>query len=117
MIPVPLGQTVTVVSRVAAAPDSFGNDTFTETTLAVPNCVVWPPIFRPMSSLTENTANRDTVTTGLWVLFPPGTNVRAIDRVLVNAISYEVEGDPDTHISPLTGTDIGVLATLKKVTG
>lgn len=109
----PFGRTVTVRSTtVAAEPDTYGNDVLTSTSVDVHGCVVWP---RESSELA---GGRDTVTSGLNVLAPPGTAVKATDQVTVDGVTYDVDGEPAVWgPSPFTGTQAGVLVTLTRVTG
>lgn len=112
----PLGQTVTVVTRTPGSPDAYGNDTWTETTVDVDGCAVWPHPANSASGV-EIQTDRDTVFTNILCMFPAGTAVAAISRVVLPTGSYEVEGDPADYLSPLTGTTPGRLVNLRKVTG
>lgn len=106
-----IGHTVTLVTRTRSGVDSDGNDVLTETPTDVAGCVVWP---RGSSELLQG---QDTTIAGLWVLFPAGTTVTAIDAVIVDGDTWEVDGDPEQHRSPFTGRSPGVVVALSKVRG
>lgn len=108
----PGGETVTLTRReLSPTPDEFGNDVYTPTPVAVAGCVVWP------RTSSEDTNAADTITTGLTVLLPPGTDATAVDAVTVRGATYEIDGEPGVFRSPFTSTDPGVLINLTRVTG
>lgn len=114
--PAPGPTTVTLLRAGPPGQDGYGNDVLTETSVAVPGCVVWPSA---ASSSDELTAGRDTVITGLTVLAPPGTAVAPVDRVQVPGYdgTFDVVGQPADWTSPLTGSRAGVQVSLRRVTG
>jgi hypothetical protein len=110
------GETVTVLSRELAEPDADGNDVYSDTEVDVPNVAVLPMDANATAG-NEQDQGRDTVIVGLSLLMPPGTVVRATDRIRVRGRTYEVTGEPVEMRSPLTGTDAGLSVALKDVTG
>ena len=105
------GQTVTLITRTKTGEDSYGNDVYGETPTDVPGCVVWP------TASTENVQAEDQVITGLTALLPVGTDVSAIDAVIVAGLRYEVVGDPSSFSSPFSNLNPGIEIRLSKVTG
>lgn len=107
-----IGEPVTLVTRTRNGVDSDGNDVYTDTpTDVLGGCVIWP---RGSSELVQGV---DTTITGLWLLFPPGTQVSATDRVIARGDTWEVDGDAQQHRSPFTGRIPGVLVAVTKVRG
>lgn len=108
---VPYRTPVTLVRRTKGPwPDSFGNDVYTESTSAV-----WA-VYAPGSS-TEQVQGRDTVTTTATIYLDAGTDVAAIDAVIVAGQRFEVDGAPTTWSSPLTGWTPGIEVRLRGVVG
>lgn len=107
----PFGQDVTLVRRTVSGRDAYGNDVFTETQTAIPGCPVWP------RSSTENVQAQDLTITGVAALLPAGTDVSAVDAVLIAGLKYEVDGEPAVFVSPFTNLAPGVQLNLKRVTG
>lgn len=117
MIIVPYPETVTVV-RVAT--DKFGDRT-DGATHDVSGCAVYPRMAKAAVSITrsvgETTSADDIVAFGLGVLMPPGSDVLATDRVIVQGNEYEVDGNPTAWSSPLSNFQPGIEVLLKRVTG
>ncbi|MCW2901912.1 MAG: hypothetical protein JWO67_4177 [Streptosporangiaceae bacterium] len=106
----PYGVPIVLVKRSKSGTDSFGNDVFAVTTSTVLGA------FAPGGS-TEQVQGQDTVTTQPTVFLPVGTNLAAVDAVQVAGLTFEVDGDPNTWISPLTGNGFGLEVKLRRVTG
>jgi hypothetical protein len=106
----PFGQAITLIRRVKAAPDAFGNDTWTTATSTVSGA------FNPGTSV-ELVQGEDVLTTQPTVMLPPGTQVAAVDAVQVDGDIYEVDGSPNAPVNPFTGWAPGVVVKLKRVTG
>lgn len=111
MHPFTYGQTVTIVQRIPAGQDEYGNDAFTDQTVDIPLCVVAPANTSETFSFTEQVS--DTV----MVYFPAGTEVGYLDAVLINGDKYEVQGNPQSFISPFSGHDSPVQVRVSRVTG
>lgn len=101
---------MTVIERVKAPPDAFGNDTWTEVRTDVRG------VFNPGGS-TEIVQGQDVVIVQPTVVLPPGTDVAAIDAVEVDGNRYEVDGSPSAPVSPFTNWAPGVVVKLRRVTG
>jgi hypothetical protein len=106
----PFGQPITLIRRVKAALDAFGNDTWTTTTATVSGA------FNPGTSV-ELVQGEDLLTTQPTVMLPPGTQVNALDAVQVDGLVYEVDGSPNSPVNPFTGWAPGVVVKLRRVTG
>jgi hypothetical protein len=105
------GVTVTFHTRTASGKDAYGNTTYAETNVDVPNCG-----FDPGGS-TELVQGQDMVRSQPTVYAPTGTVVGPIDQVTVNGTRYDVDGSPNTYVSPFTGWATPVVIRLKGVTG
>lgn len=106
----PFGETITVIRPPAK--DKFGDPVAgSAAETAVPGCAFWP------RTTTELLNGQNTLIEGLDVFFPPGTDVRATDRLRITGLIYEVDGDPGVWRSELTGTDAGIQASATRVTG
>lgn len=106
------GREVTLVRRAVLGVDPVGNDVRGEVATVVGGASWWPTVS------TEDNANAETVTAGLSLLLPPGTNVDAVDRVRVDGELFTIQGRPAVwERSPLSGSSAGVLVTLRRVTG
>ena len=108
----PYGEDVALARREVIGVDQYGNDVPETVTTTIPGCVVWP------RTSVEYTDARDTVITGITVIFPPGTDVEAIDVVIVRGEEYEVTGQPFVWAqNPWTNSKAGVQVELRQVTG
>ncbi|MCW2904689.1 MAG: hypothetical protein JWO67_6954 [Streptosporangiaceae bacterium] len=104
----PAGITVTVQRQTE---DKWGNFTTT---------VEFPigPCGIDYTSSTEQTEQRDTVTRLATLYTPPGSDIRAPDRVLLpDGSRWSVVGHPADFTQPLTGWNPGMTVTLQKVDG
>ena len=114
------GESITVITRTVSGRDADGNDVFSETQTVVNGCVFWPRL-SARGSATANSGEflngADRIIYGLAGLVPPGTVVKATDRVIARGELYEVDGEPALWQSPLTGTQGGTEVNLTRVTG
>lgn len=106
---VPFPETVTIIR---ASLDPYGDPTGTVET-DVPGCAVSP---RGLGAQTR-TFDQDTTVTYLTVLFPPGTNLLSSDQIRVRGVVYRVDGVPTRDLSPISGRDYGIEASLITTTG
>lgn len=106
------GETVTVIRRVLAGRDRYGNDRYTTSSTVVAGVSV-----RSAGSAENLAEQRDRVTTSLEVLLPPGTAITAYDRLRIRGLLYEVDGTPDPGPDPDTGVAAGVRVNAKRITG
>ena len=108
----PYGQTVTLVHRTVTGQDARHNDVYTETNEVIEGCAIGA------GSSTENVEGTETVSYDVVVMFPPGTVVQAVYRmILPGGDSYEVQGGPIKATSPFTGINSWVEVHGRRVTG
>lgn len=106
------GEGVTLITRTVSGKDALGNDVFATTQTAVPRCG-----FDPGHSV-EDVQGRDMIVTRPRLLLPHGAPVpAAIDAVIVNGVTYEVDGSPNVVRNPFTGWTAGTVINLKAVSG
>lgn len=110
--PWPLGELVVVLRPGPMTRDAMGQEVpGPDTEIPVPGCAVWP------RTSSERDQGQAQVVVGLTVFVPPGVEVRATDRMRVRGAVYQVDGEPGTYRSPLTGTTSGTEVALSRVTG
>jgi hypothetical protein len=95
--PFPYAQTITLLHRVLAEPDEYGNDTYSDVPMQVSGCVVQP------AGSNEITQFTDQVSTDITVFMPYGTEVSALDGLVINGVKYEIAGIPQQWRSPFSG--------------
>ena len=113
---IPFGETLVLHQRTVTGVDALGNDVYSQSDLTIENVEVWP-VDANAAAGNEITGARDTAIIGLAALLPPGTPVKATDRVTVRGELHEVNGEPADQRSFLTGWHPGVLVSLRRVTG
>lgn len=106
----PFGDLITLVTRTPTGRDGDGNTTYSTVTTTLRGA------FAPVGSV-ETVQGQDVVVTQPTVYLPAGTDVTAVDRVIVNAVTYDVDGTPAAYTNPFTGWQPGVVVKLKAVTG
>lgn len=109
--PFPYSQTITLLRRVLAEPDEYGNDTYTDVPVQVPYCVVQP------ASSSEATQFTEQVSTDITVFMPYGTEVSALDGLIINGVKYEIAGIPQQWLSPFSGHTSPLQVRASLVTG
>jgi hypothetical protein len=105
------GETLTLIRRTPSGRDVYGNTVLTEQRVPLPGCASWP------ETETEITGGRDTSITTRAALLPPGTVITEVDALEIGGVVYEMDGDPEVAVSPLTGTQGGVGVRVRRVTG
>lgn len=80
--------------------------------LPIPGCG-----FNPGRSSEPLQDARNAVVTQPEVYAPTGSDVLAGDRLVVRGVTYDVDGDPASWVSPFTGWAPGVVIPLKVVSG
>lgn len=106
MLPSFAKQTVTVL-RPSYVEDERGNLVPGEyQSHSVPRCLLQP------GASTEFTDGRDTVAITATLYLPPGADIQPGDRVKIDALTYEVDGEPQRWESP-TGRVSHTVAFLK----
>jgi hypothetical protein len=104
--------TITVLRAGEPTQDDYGNDVPGEDVETdIGGCAVWP------RSSDEDNRARQQVTEGLNVVAPYGSDIRPHDRIRVRGLLYEIDGEPGSWASPLTGTKAGVQVSLTRITG
>jgi hypothetical protein len=110
------GETVTRLRLTAAADRFSGEATSADWSnpdeLDIPNCA-----FDPGDSLEPLAAGRDAVLTKPTVYAPSGSDVTALDRLIVRGRTWQVDGDPSDYRSPFSGWRPGMVIHLKAVSG
>jgi len=103
---------MTLVRRVlTGTPDAYGNDVYTDVMIQVPQCV-----FVPAGS-SENLVFTDQVSQTDTIFFPPGVVVTALDAVIYNGDTYEIQGEPSYWTSPFSGRESPIRINVTRVTG
>lgn len=113
--------TVTLVQRTRNGFDGDGNDRFTTESIDVSGVVYWP------LSSAETLGAQDLSDSTMAALLPPtivvdgepqDLDVNLIDAIVINGVSYEIDGDPnDYSVSPLTGNGAGIQVHLRRLDG
>lgn len=107
----PYGITVTVVVRTVTGQDEYGNDVYENTTYDVPSCSVQP------GGTNETTQFTEQLSSEIVVYLPYGTDVEFLDALIVDGITYEVQGKPNVWASPFSGNTAPVEVRATKVSG
>lgn len=71
----------------------------------------------PRSSEDNNDRGRQGVIVGLSLYAPYGTDLVFTDKIEVDGVSYDIEGDPGYWRNPLTTWEAGVEVALKRSAG
>lgn len=93
----PNGTTVSIHRRVLNGVDEFGDDKYTDVATDVYPCSVQP------GSSVEVIQGTEQLTSDIVVYVPAGTDVDAIDFLMIGGVKYEIQGSPNAGISPFTG--------------
>lgn len=110
---VPFTIPISLIGRAATAEDTYGDDVLSD---APP--VVVAGVFYPGTS-GENTEGQDQVITQPTV-YLPDVDLTAVDAVIVNGVTYEVDGDPlNWPANPFTAwrSPLPLQVPLRKVSG
>lgn len=111
----PFGETVTVLRAPVGALDDYGNpvdDWAVATSTLIAGCAL-APRYEAESGGADNPA----VIVGFQLYAPPGSDIRATDRITVRGATFEVQGQPGEWSNPFTGVDFGVEVALSRVEG
>jgi hypothetical protein len=108
----PHGESVVLLHRTVTGQDRYGNDRYTVTPTTIGGCAV-----RALSSQETTGQGNDRITDSIEVVFPPGTDVGADDRMQVRGLVYEVDGTPDEQLNPMTGVAPGVRVIGRRIAG
>lgn len=105
----PFGQSVTV--HRPGGTDRFG-DRLAGTTHTVSGCAVAP------AGSSESYGRGETVTTGVALYGPYGSDIKASDVIeLADGSRFEVVGEPAHWKSPFTALEAGMQVFVERVTG
>lgn len=99
----------TVIRLRPERPGRFGDPTGEPSRKAITGCEMLP------RSSTEASGNANTVTVGMTLVAPPGTDLKATDRIEHKGLEYTVEGDVARYRKG--GREVAVTAALERVTG
>lgn len=116
----PFAKTATLIKRVRSALNVDGNDTYVDHFSPLKNVVTWPSTSSLVGQglrIEMRTGDQATAVASLNAVVPPGTDITALDAMILDGITWEVEGDPSIYQSPWTGNDPGIVVRLVKVTG
>lgn len=114
MVGYPYGEPVTRI-RAPIATDRYGNQIRDWARAERATMGRWG--VAPRTSTEPREAGRDAVITGLTLYGPPGVDVLPSDRLEVRGHVWEVEGEPQVWISPLTGWAAGVVVDVRRAEG
>lgn len=102
-----LKQDVTVQRYAAGSEDAWGN------TAASYSTTVDYKGFVEQVVAEEISVGRETRVSDWRLILPPGATLDALDRVVVNGVTFEVVGPPHTVFNPRTGKNAQVEARLR----
>lgn len=113
--PSPVGaEMVTIAHRVLLAErDRYGNDQYGETLIEVEGCAVG----QINSDGRTDDPNNDRITRNRTVVFPPGTQLAATDRLIIRGERWGIDGEPALVEEPTLGLTAGVVVRAVRVTG
>ena len=104
---------ITVVRPIPDATDSYGAPVISATEeFGCPGAFVAPRMSEDLHD-----TGRAGVVVGLTLFVPFGFDVLHGDRVSVDGVLYEVEGDPADWRNPFTGWEAGTTIPLRRVDG
>ena len=106
----PFGETVVQHSRTRGAPDSYGNDTWTDTDVTHNGVTLYP------REAVELIQGQDTNIVGIVAVFVPAVTVLATDEFTARGERWAVDGDAGQYLSSLTGSSVRKLS-LTRVEG
>jgi hypothetical protein len=107
----PYGQTVTLLRRVPAGQDDFGDDKYSDVSDDIFPCSVQP------GSSSEVVYGTEQLTSDIVVYVLAGTDVSYLDAIVHDGVKYEIQGQPFGGISPWTGSRAPIMIRANKVTG
>lgn len=105
------GTETIIVHRPSTDLDRFGDPVAVAAPRPIKRCIIVP---RGIGG--EENQSSNTVISGLQVFCPPGSDVKATDRVTARGLTYEVEGEPADYRTS-SGVPRAVMVNLVRVTG
>lgn len=103
----PSGVMVTLRSTVTTT-DDHGDSTSVVTEVPWGPCAV-----APRSSEERNDPHQPAVITGLTI-YGPAADINADDTLVLNGITYQIEGNPGVWASPFTGWAPGIEVAVRR---
>lgn len=109
----PFGKTITVLRDSPGGLDKH-NDPVASTTASatIAHCGV-----APRYSSEPNTLARNGVIIGFTIFAPSGSDIIYTDRIKIDGLVYDIEGEPANWSSPFTGTEFGMEFAVKRAIG
>lgn len=107
-----MNQNATVVRLRGGTIDKYGDRTGTITRTYLAGCAV-----APRSSEALDSEGRHGALIGLTLYGPYGTDLKHTDRVEVDGVVYEIDGEPGQWKSPLSAWEAGFEVALKRAVG
>lgn len=104
----PYGETVTILST-ATTTDDYGNQSTVVTEVAWGPCAV-----APRSSSESVDSHAPAVIVGLSIYGPAGVTINADDKVRIDGVLYDVDGQAGDWTSPFTGWHPGIEVAVKR---
>ncbi len=115
----PFGETVVILRKVRIGIDDMGNDDYTVEAVEVPGCTVrfggpsgedasGTPLGAGGRSVETNAPGSRVITTGT-VIMPPGSVVKAIDRLRIRGQLFDIVGTPDVLDDEMTSPGVGAI--------
>lgn len=116
----PNGRTATIVRETPGGVDQYGDHPIPGTTVRidVPG-TAWAPRVQGAGSSSSELLDRGRqgVIEGLTWYAPYGTDLRITDKLELDGVLYEVEGEPGDWANPYTGRRAGLEVSLRRAEG
>lgn len=115
-------QTVTIHRQGVTGTDAYGDDvygtiaTVDVQAILVPLLLKRPPRATRPGGFGEDLDQQFTVATGFTAFFPADTPLVVTDKVLINGMAWNVNGDPGVLTSPFSGISM-IQVELDRITG
>lgn len=107
-----IGSNATVVRVRGLSTDEYGDPTGTETRTTIEGCA-----FAPRTSGDVADRGRDGVIVGLTLYAPFGTDLLHTDKVEIDGVLYEADGEAGSWKHPITRWEAGIELALKRAAG
>lgn len=102
----------TVVRLRGKTLDKYGDPTGSDAEVELEGCAVAPRVSGDVDD-----RGRQGVVVGLSLYAPHGTDLLHTDRVKVDGVVYEIDGEPGAWKSPFSGWEAGIEVALKRAAG
>lgn len=111
----PCGETITR-QRATRSSDGYGG-TFLDWSLPTDDLDIGACGLAPRVGEELGGPGRAGVVVGFTLYAPFGADITFEDRIVCDAGTFEIEGEPGSWANPFTGTQFGVTAALRRVEG